>query len=169
MGIDEPALSSVSERADGSDAERVEQQIRGLVEGQQYGVLCTQGGDQPYGSLVAYAFDASLSGAVFATPVTTRKYRLLSECDRVSLLIDNRARFGDDVTRVEAVTATGRAVRLTPGPDLEPWSSRLLERHAYLESFLSAPSTALIRIDVVRFFHVERFQEVRQWIPTPPG
>jgi hypothetical protein len=87
----------------------------------------------------------------------------------VSLVVDNRAKFGDDMTRIEAVTATGRAVRLEPGASFERWAERLLERHPYLDAFLAAPSTALFRIDVARFFHVERFQEVRQWIPALPG
>lgn len=73
------------------------------------------------------------------------------------------------MTRIEAVTATGRARRLEPGSDFDAWAQRLLERHSYLESFVAAPSTALFRIDVTRFFHVERFQEVRQWIPDPRG
>ena len=79
--------------------------IRRLVTEQLYGVLCTQGQGQPYGSLIAFAFSDDLSRAVFATPIATRKYHLLSECD-------------------------------------------------------------LLRIDIFRFFHVGRFQEVGQW--TPP-
>ena len=35
-----------------------------------------------------------------------------------------------------------------------------------LETFVKAESCALIRIDVLRYFHVERFQEVREWEPT---
>ncbi len=168
--IDEPALERRESRGEGpGEAPPLPDRIRALVEGELYGVLCTQGSEQPYGSLVAFAFAPDLSAAAFATPITTRKFQLLSACDRVSLVVDNRAKFGDDMTRIEGVTATGRAVRLEPGASFERWAERLLERHSYLDAFLAAPSTAIFRIDVARFFHVERFQEVRQWIPAPPG
>jgi uncharacterized protein YhbP (UPF0306 family) len=168
--IDEPALGSRESRPEPAGRDRsLAERIRALVEGELYGVLCTQGGEQAYGSLVAFAFRADLSAAAFATPITTRKFQLLSACDRVSLVVDNRPKFGDDMTRIEGVTVTGRAVRLEPGADFERWVQRLIERHPYLDAFLAAPSTALFRIDVARFFHVERFQEVRQWIPTAPG
>lgn len=171
--IDEPALGTDAPgpRSDGqrNDDRALPDRIRALLEAEPYAVLCTQGEMQPYGSLVAFAFTPDLTAATFATPVTTRKYELLSACDRVSLVVDNRARFGDELSRLEATTVTGRAVRLERGVDFEPWAERLLERHGYLGSFLAAPSTALFRVDVVRFFHVERFQEVRQWIPTPAG
>ena len=42
-----------------------------------------------------------------------------------------------------------------------------MSRHPYLQSFVKAATCALFRIDVVRFLHVSRFQEVRQWVPNP--
>jgi len=168
--IDEPAVGAEESRAERpASGLPLPERIRALVEGELYGVLCTQGSEQPYGSLVALAFSRDLSAAAFATPITTRKFQLLSACDRVSVVVDNRPKFGDDMTRIEAVTATGRAVRLEPGQSFQRWAEHLRERHLYLDAFLAAPSTALFRIDIARFFHVERFQEVRQWIPAPPG
>jgi hypothetical protein len=66
---------------------------------------------------------------------------------------------------VEAVTATGRAAQLETEADREPWAGLLVARHPYLEGFVAAPTSALFRIEIVRFLHVTRFQEVRQWIP----
>ncbi len=167
--IDEPAVGADPAEA-GSGASPLASRIRALVDDSLYAVLCTQGEEQPYGSLVAFAFSDELSAAAFATPMTTRKYQLLTACDRVSMVVDNRASLGErDMTRIEAVTVTGRAVQLESGPEFERWKRQLLERHGYLGAFLSAPSTALFRVDVTRFFHVERFQEVRQWIPPRPG
>jgi hypothetical protein len=94
---------------------------------------------------------------------------LLTECDRVAMLVDNRGRFPDDMMKVSAVTVTGRASRIESGADLEQWSRLLVERHPYLKHFVRAPSTALFRVDAVRFLYVTRFQEVRQWVPTPDG
>ena len=66
----------------------VRERIQRLVEEQPYAVLCVQGGGQPYGALVAVAFSEDLRHAVFATPIATRKYRLLSECDHVALVVE---------------------------------------------------------------------------------
>ena len=132
-------------------------------------MLCTQAGGQPYASLVAFAFSADLTSFVFATPIATRKYRLLIECDQVALLVDNRGRFPDEMTKVSAVTVTGRAGQEEPGAGFVPWAALLTGRHPYLESFVAAPSTALFRVQVVRYLHVTRFQEVRQWLPASKG
>ena len=150
----------------GSDpGSQLANRIRRLVSQQLYGVLCTQGQGQPYGSLIAFAFSDDLSRAVFATPIATRKYRLLSECDRVSLVVDNRPHYPHDMMKVEALTATGRATEVPRGPSFQELETLLISRHPQLKSFVTASSCALFRIDIFRFFHVGRFQEVGQWTP----
>ena len=139
--------------------------IRRLVSQQSFCVLCTQGENQPYGSLIAYAFSDDLKQLFFTTPVATRKYKLLSECPQVALVIDSRCQHQDDMTQVDAVTITGRATQIESGSDYEQGIAMLKHRHPYLAGFLDSASTALFRIDVVRYFHVTRFQEVSQWIP----
>jgi uncharacterized protein YhbP (UPF0306 family) len=143
--------------------------IRRLVQEERFAVLCTQGQGQPYGSVVAFALSDDLSVAVFSTPMTTRKYRLLSECERVALVVDNRGKHPHDMMKVEAITATGQAIQLKPDPELDQWAELLTARHPYLRSFVTAPSTALFRIDIVRYLYVTRFQEVRQWVPVLDG
>lgn len=147
----------------------VRERISRLLNEQPFAVLCTQGGGQPYGSLVAYAISQDLRAATFATPVGTRKFRLLSECDRVALVVDSRAKFPDDMMKVEAVTATGQAVQLDPGPEFDLWAELLTARHPRLKSFVAAPSSALFRIDITYYLHVGRFQEVHRWIPESNG
>lgn len=139
--------------------------IRKLVEHQPYAVLCTQSRTQPYGALVAFAFDEQLKRAVLATPIATRKYRILSECGHVALVIDSRPDHPHDFMSVEAVTATGRATLLEEGPERTRWADLLVARHDYLRRFVTSPSCALFRIEIVRYFHVGRFQEVHQWRP----
>ena len=143
--------------------------IRDLVTAEHSAVLCTQGDGQPYGSVVAFAFDHGLRSFVFATPRATRKFRLLCQCSRVALVVDNRGRFPGDLMKVSAVTVTGQAQELQPGPAFDSSARLLLARHPYLSSFISSPSTALFRVEAVRFLHVTRFQEVRQWLPTVDG
>jgi len=147
----------------------VRERIGRLLDEQPFAVLCTQGEGQPYGSLVAYVVSADLQAATFATPVATRKFRLLRECDHVALVLDSRAKFPDDMMKVEAITATGRAVQLDPGPEFDRWADLLTARHPQLKSFVAAPSSALFRIDILRYLHVTRFQEVHQWIPESNG
>ena len=156
-----------SQASPGPTAPEIREHIRALLEGQPFAVLCTQGEGQPYGSVIAYAFDEGLRAVAFGTPVATRKYRLLSECTNVALVIDSRCQHLGNMMEVEALTATGRAVELEGGPEYERWAARLVARHPQLKTFVAAPSSALFRIDIVRYLHVTRFQEVHQWIPDP--
>ncbi|MDZ7332787.1 MAG: pyridoxamine 5'-phosphate oxidase family protein [candidate division KSB1 bacterium] len=148
-----------------SQNSNLQDRIRRLVSQQWFCVLCTQGEGQPYGSLIAYAFSDDLKQFFFTTPVATRKYKLLSQCRQVALVIDSRCQHQDDMTQVEAVTITGKATEIQSGSDYEQGIASLKHRHPYLADFLDSASTALFRIDVVRYFHVTRFQEVSQWIP----
>jgi nitroimidazol reductase NimA-like FMN-containing flavoprotein (pyridoxamine 5'-phosphate oxidase superfamily) len=151
---------------DDEDTEPLAKSIKKLVTSQPYAVLCTQGEGQPYGSLVAFAFSDDLSRIVFATPVATRKYRLLTESPRVALLVDNRPEHLDDMMQVEAVTVTGRASEIKNDTRYDRCADMLLARHPYLKAFVEAASSALFEIEVTRFLHVTRFQEVNQWVPT---
>jgi hypothetical protein len=151
---EEPALGPEFKGEHSSDKQPEESlcfRIRRLVDSQPFAVLCTQGEQHPYASLVAFSMTEDLTTAVFSTPVTTRKFQLLSQNDRVALLIDNRCQHLDNMMNVEAVTATGQARRVEAG--------------MYLSGFVQSPTVALFCIEIVRYFHVVRFQEVQQWIP----
>ena len=163
---DEIAGKPAPDHGLGEDLDKV---IRRLVDSQPYGVLCTQGQGQPYGSLVAYALTPELDSAVFATQKATRKYRLLSECARVALVVDNRSALPGQLMDVEAVTATGHAREVPTGSEFDRWSSLLIHRHPYLNTFVRSASCGLFHIDIVRYFYVTRFQEVRQWVPSRPA
>ena len=165
---DEPLLEPDSPTKAGSAAEhrQLAERIGQLVQDQPYAILCTQGQGQPYGSLVAFAVTEDLSSAVFSTPVSTRKYRLLCECDHVALVIDSRSTSSADMMNIEAVTATGRAVQVPHGQEFDQWSGLLTRRHRQLEDFVKSPTTAVFRVEILRYFDVSHFQEVRQWIPT---
>ncbi len=172
--LDEPAMGPDHNIFDASISRKTEEltvadRIRDLLHAEPFAVLCTQGERQAYGSVVAFAFTEDMKVVVFATLRTTRKFRLLSECDRVALVVDNRDQHPDDMMNVEAITATGRASQVDPGPDFDRWAALLGTRHPYLKSFITAPSSALFRIDIVRYFYVTRFQEVSQWIPISAG
>jgi uncharacterized protein YhbP (UPF0306 family) len=170
--VDEPSLGTAPEAREGPAAAgpAIRERIRALLAEQPFAVLCTQGEGQPYGSVIAYAYSDDLRSVAFCTPVATRKYRLLSECKNVALVVDSRCQHLDNMMEVEALTATGRAVQLESGPEYERWAGLLIARHPQLRTFVAAPSSALFRLDIVRYLHVTRFQEVHQWLPnsSPP-
>ena len=139
--------------------------IRRLIEDQPFCVLCTQGQGQPYGSLIAFAPTDDLKHVYFTTSVNTRKFRLLSECNRAALLIDSRIRHPDSLMDIEALTATGRTRHLESSEAYEKGIALMVLRNDIPEDFIRAESTALLRFDVIRYFYVTRFQKVRQWIP----
>lgn len=165
--IEEPALAGSFQAPITEDVAKlsIREQIQALMIKQPYAVLCTQGGGQPYGSVIAFAVNQELNSAVFATPRATRKFRLLTECDRVSLVVDNRTGSTGDISSIHAVTATGRAVDLEDNNVEDDWQKLLVDKHPLMQDFICAPSTAIIRIDIFRYFHVTRLQEVFQWIP----
>ena len=140
---DEPLFESAGPRESSIHASTEDHALRDivarLVAEQPYAVLCTQGGGQPYGSLVALAVAADLAWAAFSTPITTRKYRLLADCDHVALVIDSRSRSMVDMMQVEAITATGRARQVAPGAEYEQVASLLVDRHPQLGSLSGSP------------------------------
>lgn len=163
---DEPLLDNrFTESPAEASGPAVRERIRDLIVQQPYAVLCTQGGGQPYGALVAFAFSDDLRHAVFVTPIATRKYRTLSECNHVALVIDDRSNKPNELMEIEAVTVTGHSQMIDRGDEFDQWAGLLVARHPYLKSFVQAASCALFRVDVIRFLHVSRFQEVCQWIP----
>ena len=139
--------------------------IQHLIDEQPYAVLCVQGEGQPYGALVAFAFSEDLRQAVFVTPVATRKYRLLNECHHVAIVIDNRPNNTDELMEIEAVTVTGCSKMIERGDEFDRLSGLLVTRHPYMKSCVNADTYALFRVDVVRFLHVARLQQVNEWIP----
>lgn len=162
--VDEPVLDADGSAPDVADRPGIQAQIRELVRQQQFAVLCTQGNRQPYGSVVAYAMNDALDAAVFATGRATRKYTLLTDCERVALVVDSRSAHPGELMSVEAITATGRAEEL-PDDQRAPWAGLLAARHPQLKPFIDSPSTAIFRITITRYLYVTRFQEVHQWVP----
>ncbi len=140
--------------------------IHELMTSQPYAVLCTQGDGQPYGSVIAFTVNPQLNAAVFATPIDTHKYRLLCACEQVALVVDNRADAQpDDNSCIDALTATGRAVQLCQVDEIELWQRALCKKHPLMQEFICATGNAFFRIDIQRYIHVTRLNEVSEWFP----
>ena len=143
----------------------IQDQIHTLMQEQPFAVLCMQGKEQPYGSIVSYAIGNDLTQVVFCTSVNTLKYRLLCANNRVALVIDSRPQQPDQIMDAAALTATGQAIEIPHGPERNRLATLLASRHAKIASFISDPSTALFRIEVKQYVYVTHFQEVRTWSP----
>jgi nitroimidazol reductase NimA-like FMN-containing flavoprotein (pyridoxamine 5'-phosphate oxidase superfamily) len=135
------------------------ERLKGLFETQGLGVLSTCREGRPYSSLIGFVATADLKSIVFATLRHTRKYRNLTDNERISILIDSRTNRVDDFSDAVAVTAIGTA-RETGGTDREELAGLYLQRHFYLKDFVHDPNCAIIIMDVKRYILVSQFQQV---------
>ncbi len=140
--------------------------IERLLSEQRLGVLSTQGGGRSHASLVAFAVTGDLRSVVFATSRATRKYANCQQSEEVALLVDDRVNAEVDFHQAAAVSVYGLAAEV-PADQTEALERLFLDRHPYLTDFVSAPTCALMRIQVDRFSLVTRFQEVTEVDVSP--
>ena len=138
--------------------------LRRLIATQPLAVLSTDGDGEPYASLVAIASTGDLRYLFFATTRATRKYANVTRNPRVALLVDNRSNRPSDFQDAVAATVLGQAEEIS-GPDREEGAAVYLAKHPRLEGFLSAPTCALFRVRVERYYLVSRFQSVAEYQP----
>jgi nitroimidazol reductase NimA-like FMN-containing flavoprotein (pyridoxamine 5'-phosphate oxidase superfamily) len=139
--------------------------VQNLLNTQRLTVLSTQMSGRPYSNLIAFAATEDMRYMFFATTRGTRKYANLTAEPWVSLLIDNRSNQETDFGEASAVTVLGTAEEVLD-LDRENYLQFYLQKHPYLEEFVTAPTCALIRVNVEKFIMVTRFQEVREIYPT---
>ncbi len=148
------------------DRVRLTELLNRLFASQRSAVLATQQRGQPYCSLMAFAATGDLKLLLFATLRETRKYANLASDPRAAMLVDNRTNQAADTENAVAVTATGRAIEVDPA-EREQLLGIFLARHPHLQSFVSHPGCALLKLQVAEYYVVERFQEV-QVLPMVP-
>lgn len=140
----------------------MKEKIAGLLGSQQLAVLSTHREGQPYSSLMAFAFTADLANILVATGKSTRKHQNLVQESRVSLLIDNRSNSENDFHAAMAVTIIGKAHSIAES-DRPAYAKIYLQRHPYLEKFLTSSTTAFVKISVSRYVMVSHFQDVMEY------
>ncbi len=141
--------------------------LRELLLHQQLAVVATQMQEEPYTSLVAFSASDDLREIVFVTSRATSKYRNLSANPNVSVLIDSRTHSVEDYSTGTAVTAVGKAAEVLEN-EVDAAAMRFIGKHPHLEGFVKAPTTAVCRIQVEKYYLVTRFQhvvelDVTQW------
>lgn len=138
--------------------------IQELLASQRLAVLSTQGQRQPYSNLVAFASKADMKYLIFATTRATRKYANLLKNPQISILIDNRTNETADFAEAAAVTVLGQASE-AQGDERSELLKTYVNRHPYLEDFVTSPNCALFSVKVERYIIVTRFQDVREIVP----
>jgi len=142
-------------------ASRLHEEVKALLASQKLAVLSTQQSGHPYSSLVCFFASEDLKRLFFATPRTTRKFTNLQADARVSLLIDSRTNRETDLHEAMAATAVGTAAEIR-AEDRDAVHRAYLKKHPYLEDFITAPTSAMIRVTVSAYFVVKRFQQVME-------
>lgn len=139
--------------------------LQEMINTEQFAVLCTQGDNQPYGSVISYAISDDLKYLVFATSINTRKYDLIINCERVAVVFDNRSKFKDDVSKLSAITMTGNARPIKDKKENKSWSELLIKKHPFIIEFLNNTDTSIIVIESKQYQYVSEFQKVYYWKP----
>ena len=143
------------------NSETLRDHLHRLLHSESFAVLCTHGAGGAHASLIAYDLTDDLRQIMFATPLDTKKYRLLQESPNVALLVDNRER-SMDATRLEAITAVGRARVVADPEERGLLREQLEQRHAYLQPLLAQPTTVIFAVEVTEYEYVTNIQEVQR-------
>lgn len=136
--------------------------LRDFLATQKLAVLSTQRNGQPYSSLMAFAFTEDLRHLIVATRNATRKHQNIMEDSRVSLMVDNRSNSEQDFHSATAATILGTA-QLVESLDRQRYERLYLDRHPYLETFITSPTTDMFVINVHHYLVVSRFQDVIEY------
>ena len=164
---EEPLFIDVSKNSpEGEDARILEDVIRRLLEEQPFAVLATQGKGITNASLISFAKTPDLKHIVFATPINSGKFDLIDGDENISILVDDRSQQQDNINQISALTITGKARILQEENEITNWAGLLTNKYPNLTAFVTAPTTAVILVEVVRFLYVSKFQEVREYDPA---
>jgi len=145
--------------------EAIQSEIKNILLSESFAVLSTQGDGQPFSSLITYACSEDFKKIIFATPLATKKFDLISKCSKVSIMVDTRSSNPESINDINAITISGDALIAEDNQDKTLYLSLLVKTHPYLESFVNAPTTGIISVNVEQYLYVRKFQEVIEWTP----
>ena len=83
----------------------------------------------------------------------------------VSILIDNRSKNENNINDIAAITSLGQARVLKEKEEIDKWSKFLTDKHTYLDEFIEADTTAIVLVDIYKYYNVSSFQQVIEWSP----
>lgn len=142
--------------------------VEGALQAGKFAVLATEGDGQPHASLVAVTPFGGFRRLIFATYRSTRKYRNLTNNDKVALFIDGREKNRSGLQEDFVLTVLGCAKEVGP-EDHDAAVRAHLERHPDLESFLHSEDCALVCITVGAYQVVRGINDVSWWAIDDPA
>jgi nitroimidazol reductase NimA-like FMN-containing flavoprotein (pyridoxamine 5'-phosphate oxidase superfamily) len=142
------------------DDTSVRHQIYQLFDQQRFAVIATEMNKQPYAHLVGFAVTSNLKHIVFATKRDTQKYRNITRNTHVAAFVDNRQNNPLDFSDAITVTALGTAKEISDFDNKKEYESLFMKKHPELSLFLADPACALIKIEVMVYQLVKKFEEV---------
>jgi nitroimidazol reductase NimA-like FMN-containing flavoprotein (pyridoxamine 5'-phosphate oxidase superfamily) len=113
-------------------------------------VLATVGDDgRPHCALMSYLAAEDSRRLYLLSGRSTRKHRNMLANPRVSLLVDTRASAGAaGLKEVYALVMDATFTPLSPGPQREELTRRLLERHPHLAELAAHPEVELVAVTI---------------------
>lgn len=152
-------LDSMNQSDRMSVGREAEELLQNLFTEQALGVLATVSNESPHASLIVFVSTNDLSQMAFATAKGTRKFKDMISNPEVAFLLDNRKNDISDFREGVAVTAHG-SVREPKGEERRKLMELYINKHPYLNDFVSSPRVALMVIDVLEYSIVSQFQNV---------
>lgn len=135
------------------------EQLKMLIDSQNFAVLSTQKNGQPYANLMAFAVTENFDQIIFLTSNTTRKYDNLTSNPRAAILINNSQNLADDTKTATSVTATGITTTIN-NDDRKTLEALYLKKHPHMKDFSESPTTALVSLAVESYIMVSQFENV---------
>lgn len=139
--------------------------IRKMLENEAFGVLAANEDKIAYTSLITFASSEDLKKLAFATPIDTKKFKIIEKNNNISILIDNRSDNKANINDIVAITSLGKAKILKDKDEIDKWSKILIDKHSYLDDFIRAGTSSIVLVDISKYYYVTSFQEVIEWIP----
>lgn len=136
--------------------------VEETLRAQRFAVLATEHGGQPHTSFVAITPVDGFRQLIFATYRRTRKYRNLTQNDKVAVLIDGQQVNSSGLTEGFVLTALGQAEEIS-GEASEAARRAHLAWHPDLASFVQSTNCALVRVTVREYQVVGAIDDVRWW------
>jgi len=133
--------------------------LKQVLYSQLFGILATQGKRFPHTTIVSFISADNLQSLVFFTPKATRKMNFLKEHAAVALFVDNRSNSITDLQTVAGIEAQGNAAEV-PASERQRYEKLYLRKYPELESFVTSPGNAMVKIDVDAYNIVQHFQDV---------
>lgn len=143
----------------GMKKDKIQREIKHILQSQLYGVLATSYDNQPYTSLLAFVASHDINTIYVATGRSTHKFQNVDKNEKVAFFIDTRSNNNFDVGTAYALTVFGRA-KAANRNEITQIEKLYLRRHPQLDSFIHSRNVEFLQIKISSFSFVERFQNV---------